>query len=185
VNSPGRTLYLLLSLISGCNEPRDQAGQFEARWVGSDTGKLFAPAIAEWCDSQRRLEIRAIRGDTGFALAIYPGPVLSPDTYLVVAPTGRDSVVPSARVGLRWFGATSIKGFRGDSGAVVLERTDSGQLSGSLAARASSISNNERVTVTGDFRNLAMIDQARGCIPESSPDTVQLGAEDTDADMVD
>jgi hypothetical protein len=179
---------LLLSLSLACDgsgSSKTQGGRFEARWAGSDTGQISAPAAAEWCDGQRRLEIRAIAGDTGVALAIYPNVILSPDTYPVAGPARSDSVAPSARVGLRWFGATAIKGFQGDSGAVVLERTDSGQLSGNVGVRARSVSNNDRVTVTGEFRNLTVVDQVRGCIPESPPDSMEQVIEPGDIDDVD
>lgn len=168
MNRPDPVLVVLLSLSLSCADPassKTQGSSLEVRWTGSDTGQISAPAAAEWCDGQRRLEIRAMGGDTGVALALYPNVILSPDSYPVVAPAKRDSVIPSARVGLRWFGATAIKGFQGDSGTVVLERTDSAQLSGNLSVRASSISNNERVTLTGEFRNLTVVDQVRGCNP--------------------
>lgn len=176
-------LALLLALAGACRAPagvKTQAGHLEASWSGADTGKISAPATAEWCEPQRLLEIRAIRGDTGVALAIYPGVVLSADTYRVVAPKGADSVVPSARVALRWFGATAINGFQGDSGTVVVERTDSGELSGTMAARASSVSNSQRVMVTGKFRNLNVVDQLRGCVPDSASDAPDTQSADTD-----
>jgi hypothetical protein len=188
VNRPGPALILLLSLSLACDgseSSKTQGGRLEVRWTGSDTGQISAPAAAEWCEGQRRLEIRATGGDTGVALAIYPNVILSPDTYPVAGPARRDSVVPSARVGLRWFGATAIKGFQGDSGTVVLERTDSGQLSGNVGARARSVSNNERVTVTGEFRSLTVLEQVRGCIPESSPDSIEQVIEPGDTDDVD
>jgi hypothetical protein len=178
-------LLLLLSPACDGSESKAPGGRLEARWAGSDTGRISAPAAAEWCDGQRRLEIRAIAGDTGVALAIYPNVILSPDTYPVAGPARRDSMVPSARVGLRWFGATAIKGFQGDSGAVVLEHTDSGQLSGNVGVRARSVSNNDRVTVTGEFRNLTVVDQVRGCIPESSSDSMEQVIESGDIDDVD
>src|SRR5918992_1340512 len=74
---------LLLSLSLACDgaDSTTPGGRLDARWAGSDTGQISVPAAAEWCDGQRRLEIRAIGGDTGVALAIYPNVVLSPDTY--------------------------------------------------------------------------------------------------------
>ena len=181
-------IALLLSLSLACDgsgSSKTQGGRLEARWAGSDTGRISAPGAAEWCEDQRRLEIRAIAGDTGVALAIYPNVILSPDTYPVVGPARRDSVVPSARVGLRLFGATAVKGFQGDSGTVVLERTDSGQLSGHMGVRARSVSNNDRVTVTGEFRNLTVVDQVRGCIPEAPPNSMDQVIESGDTDDVD
>ena len=180
----GRVI-LLLSLAGACRNVADsksQGGHLDAGWIGADTGQISAPAVAEWCDEQRLLQIRAIRGDTGLALAVYPGPVLSPDTYRVRLAVGADSVVPSARVALRWLGPTAINGFQGDSGVVVLERTDSGQLSGSVKARARSVSNSQRVTVTGEFRDLDVFSESRGCNAPSDTVEQELGA---DADEVD
>lgn len=161
-------VLLTLALISCRAAGSSREGELKARWTGSDTGQLSGFAVAEWCDEPRRLEIRTIKGDTGLALAVFPEVVLSPDTFRVVAAGAKDSTPPSARVALRWFGATAISGFQGDSGTVVLEQTDSGRLTGRLAARASSVSNSDRVTVTGDFENLAVIRQTRGCTADSA-----------------
>lgn len=185
---PDPVVLVLLAISLSCDgsvSSKNQGSSLEVGWTGSDTGQMSAPAVAEWCDEQRRLEIRALGGDTGVALAIYPNVILSPDSYPVVAPVPRDSVVPSARVGLRWFAATAIKGFQGDSGTVVLERTDSGRLSGKLGVRARSVSNTERVTVTGEFRNLTVLDQVRGCIPDSSLDSLEQDTVPADTDDVD
>jgi hypothetical protein len=170
---------LLTAALAACgaSEPA-RKGLFEARWTGSDTGQLAGSAVAEWCDEQRRLEIRTVRGDTGVAVAVFPEVVLAPDTYRVVLAGSRDSQPPAARVALRYFSPTAISGFQGDSGAVVLERTDSGQLTGRVAARASSVSNSDRVTLTGKFENLAVVPQSRGCTADSGFESAE--AADTD-----
>lgn len=174
-------LLLAVALASCRASESSREGHLKARWTGADTGQLSGFAVAEWCEEQRRLEVRTIKGDTGLALAVFPEVVLSPDTYRVVAAGSKDSVPPTARVALRWFGATAISGLQGDSGAVMLERTDSGQLTGELVARLSSVSNSDRVTVTGEFENLAVIRQARGCIADSALES----AEASDTDHVD
>lgn len=174
-------LLLAVALASCRASGPAPEGRLKARWIGADTGQLSGFAVAEWCEEQRRLEIRTIKGDTGLALAVFPVVVLSPDTFRVAAAGSKDTAPPSARVGLRWFEATAISGFQGDSGTVVLERTDSGQLTGRLAARASSVSNSDRVTVTGDFENLAVIRQVRGCAGDSALES----AEASDTDQVD
>jgi hypothetical protein len=174
---------ILLLWAGACHCSADSGidlGHLEADWTGADTGKISAPATAEWCEGQRLLEIRAIRGDTGFALVLYPPVILSPDTYPVRAPAGSDSAVPSARVALRWFGATTVSGFQGDSGAVVLERADSGELSGTVVARAISVVNNSRIAVTGAFQDLTVVDAKRGCIPETSDSAPALDDEPVD-----
>ena len=176
-----RGILLVMALAACRSSEPSRNGRLQARWTGADTGQFSALAAAEWCDDQRRLEIRAIKGDTGLAVAVFPEVVLSPDTYRVVAAGSKDSNPPSARVGLRWFGTTAINGFQGDSGTVVLERTDSGQLAGHLAARVRSVSNSDRVTVTGEFENLAVTPQSRGCIADSAVESAQSG----DTDRVD
>jgi hypothetical protein len=168
VSRSGRGWFLLFALAACRASEASKDGRLEARWTGADTGRLSGGALAEWCDEQRRLEIRTVEGDTGLALAVFPDVVLSPDSYRVVAPGSKDSVAPSARVALRWFGKTAINGFQGDSGILVLERTDSGQLTGRLAARGSSVSNSARVTISGEFQNLAVVPQGRGCTADST-----------------
>lgn len=167
---------VLLGLAAGCGSPETsgtQSGYLEARWTGADTGAVSVPAIAEWCEDRRLLEIRAVAGDTGVALAVFPSVILSADSYRVVAAT--DSTAPSARVALRLFAPTAIKGFQGDSGHVVLARADSGDLTGTFEARARSVTNTDLVTVTGSFRNLEIVPAMRGCDPDSEPgDTVDV-----------
>ena len=154
-----------------------QAGRLDARWTGADSGKISAPAAAEWCADRLLLEIRAIQGDTGLALALYPVDTIASDSYPVVEPTRADSARPSAGVALRLFSQTAIKGYQGDSGKVLLERSSSGQLSGSLAARARSVLNGEQIRLSGKFERVAVMPQERGCTPEP-PDTTPDSTED-------
>jgi hypothetical protein len=181
VSRPVSGLLLLLGLAACRASEASRKGHLEARWFGADTGRLSGGALAEWCDEQRRLEIRTIEGDTGLAVAVFPAVVLSPDSYRVVAPGSKDSAAPSARVALRWFGKTAINGFQGDSGIVVLERTDSGQLTGRLAARGSSVSTPDRVRISGEFQNLAVVPQGRGC----TADTTETDSEPADTERID
>ena len=174
-------LALGLSLVASCARsggPRSQAGRLEARWTGADTGKISAPATAEWCEGRRYLEIRSIQGDNGLGLALYPVDSIVPDSYRVVEPPRADSSRPSASVALRLFSQTAIDGFRGDSGTVILERSGSGQLSGRLAARARSVQNGEEISLSGKFEYLAARPQERGCTPEPA-DTAEMRADST------
>ncbi|MGH7509824.1 MAG: hypothetical protein ACREMZ_10170 [Gemmatimonadales bacterium] len=185
---PQQRLLLVLSLASGCNggvSSRSGAGHLEARWTGADTGAISAAAVAEWCDERRLLQIRAVRGDTGFAVALYPPVILALDSYPVLRPGARDSVVPSARVALRWFGPTSIEAYQGDRGAVVLEGTDSGNVSGSLQARARSVSTNDQITLTGTFRNLTIVPETRGCVSEPDPEEAGEDLDELDEEEYD
>jgi hypothetical protein len=156
--------------VSGCTS-REKAGarlgSITVAWIGSDTGALSAPAVAEWCDSLGMLELRAIRGDTGIALVLYPpDSVTTPAAvtrgdYPVVLPARADSSRPSAAIALRWFAETSIRGFRGDSGTVVLETTNPG--AGRFSARLGSATEGSKLRVSGSFQGLRVRPASAGC----------------------
>jgi hypothetical protein len=161
-----------------------RTGSLEVEWIGADTGKLSAPAVAEWCDGLKLLELRAIHGDTGIALVLYPsgsgtradsvvpGKSVPPGDYPVVPPERAGSRRPAAAVALRWFAETSIRGFRGDSGTVVLEATDPGASAGRFSAHLRSASEGSRLTVTGRFRGVTLTPAPKGCVggPSQEPD---------------
>ena len=183
------------ALACSCGEPAaSPTGSLEVEWIGSDTGKLSAPAVAEWCDGRKLLELRAIHGDTGIALVLYPsgsgtradsaarigsvprtgavaktdsvapGDSVTPGNYPVIAPERADSIRPSAAIALRWFAETSIRGFRGDSGRVVLETTGSGTSAGRFSAHLRSAAEGSRLTVTGSFQGLSVTTAPKSCV---------------------
>lgn len=173
----GRLAVSVLALATACsrNERADSEGAtLEAQWVGSDTGKLVAPVVAEWCDSLRVLELRAMHGDTGIALALFPADSLAAGDYPAVPPERGDSTRPSAAVAMRWFAETSIRGFRGDSGSVTLAAMGPGAGAGSFAARLRSTTEGSRLTVSGSFRGLTVRPAATDCagVPKNGVDTV-------------
>jgi hypothetical protein len=129
-----------------------------ARWTGTDSGRIDSPASAEWCDSLGLLEIRALAGDTGIGVAIYPKGALHPGRYPVVRPE-------AAAVALRWFAETSIRGFKAESGAVVLERAPPGTYSGRIEAFTKSVTDNAHVTIRGTLRELTVRPARAGCVP--------------------
>jgi hypothetical protein len=177
-------LAIVLAGLPGCNREtasRGGAGRIDVRWTGGEHGRLSGRATAEWCPVLRFLEIRAIRGDTGMALAIYPADTIIPGTYRVIDPARAESLPPAAGIALRWASQIAIKGFQGDSGSVVLDRAPSGELSGRITATARSVSDTQRVTIDGGFKDLTIRPQARGCAPPSKhpdedaePDDTQL-----------
>ena len=162
--------------LIACDRPSgsgEGAGGVVLEWTGSDTGRLVAPARAEWCDSLRLLEIRAVHGDSGVAVAVYPVTTARPDSYPVRPPDEADSAPPASAVALRWFAETSIKGFQSDSGLLVLERTD-GRVSGHLTAAMRSINDEMRLDLRGSFRDVRIARASRGCVSRPAaqpPDT--------------
>lgn len=148
-------------LVAGCGAGEPDApsgGSVEVQWVGSDTGRLVAPAEAEWCDSLRLLEVRAMRGDTGIAFVLYPSDSVAAGDYPWVPPERGDSTRPAAALALRWFAETSIRGFRADSGAVTVAAPGPppGAAAGRFGGTLRSATEGSRLTVSGTFRGLAV-----------------------------
>jgi hypothetical protein len=169
---------LMLGMACSRDNPAGSPGStLEVEWVGSDTGKLVAPVVAEWCDSLRVLELRAVHGDTGIALALYPAESATAGHYPIVSPERGDSSRPSSALALRWFAETSIRGFQGDSGSVSLAAGGSGAGGGSFAGRLRSTTEGSRLNVTGSFRGLTVRPAPPECagvakVPaDSEPDT--------------
>jgi hypothetical protein len=169
------------------------AGSLQVVWTGADTGKLSAPAVAEWCDSLRLLEVRAIHGDTGIALVLYPADSgvaagrVPPGKYPVSPPQRADSSRPAAAVALRWFAETSIRGFRGESGSVMLDTAGPGTGAGRFSAALRSATEGSRVNVTGSFTGLTITPAPPDCAgrprePEegTEPEDEQVDGESAD-----
>jgi hypothetical protein len=157
---------LVAVLLVGCQpgaKPRSSEGNLEIRWSGREHGRISALASAGWCAPRHVLEIRSIRGDTGIAFAIYPAETLSAGVYRVVDPVRAESLAPAAALALRWLTPKLVQGFRGESGSIRLERSRSGQVAGEVSARARSVVDTQRVTVTGSFRDLTLVLQPPQC----------------------
>jgi hypothetical protein len=160
-------LVTFVLLLAGCRlmpQRPAEAGHLEAKWSGSDGGKISTPASAEWCAARRLLEIRAVQGDTGIALALYPKDTLVAGRYRVMDPLKAESLPPAAAVALRWFTENAVKGFQGDTGTVFLDRSPSGELGGSISAGARSVVDTQRVTVKGTFEGLT-VRPSPDCVP--------------------
>jgi hypothetical protein len=187
---------LIGALACSSGKPADsRTGSLEVEWIGADTGKLSAPAVAEWCDGLKLLELRAIHGDTGIALVLYPsgsgtradsvvpGKSVTPGDYPVVPPDRADSRRPAAAVALRWFAETSIRGFRGDSGTVVLEATGPEASAGRFSAHLRSAIEGSRLAVTGSFKGVRVTLAPSDCVGGSSQDPAEpeaIGPEEFD-----
>jgi hypothetical protein len=168
----------------GCNRlltSRNEGGQIKVHWTGSETGGLSAPATAEWCSVLRQLEIRGIRGDTGFAVVLHPVDSITGREYRVMNPARAESLPPAAAIALRWAALTSVKGFQGESGSVVLQRTPTGAWSGRVTAAVRSVSDTQRLTIEGNFNDLLVRPQARGCTRPAEP--VDSGAQPSDTQL--
>jgi hypothetical protein len=162
----------VMALLFCGRQPAQEGPRVAVRWAGSDSGRIDTPASAEWCDTLALLEIRGVKGDTGIGVAVYPKGVLRPGRYRVMRPEAADTSRPAAAVALRWFAETSIRGFKAESGAVVLEQSPPGRYSGRIEAFARSVTDNAQVTVRGTLTQLTVRPSRTGCVPRPPrPDT--------------
>lgn len=141
-----------------------EAPRLELQWTGADTGRMAGPATAEWCGVLRMLEINAVAGDTGVALALYPTDSIRPDSLPVVRPELADSARPAAGVALRYFAETAVKGYQGDSGRVLVTVSATGQVSGRFSAALKSATDGSRLHAAGAFHDLRVRPATRGCV---------------------
>jgi hypothetical protein len=157
--------------LTACRAPDPpDDGHLELRWNGPHAGSLSGPATAGWCAHRKVLQVSAIRGDTGVALAVYPGKALEAGVYRVVDPMKAESIPPAASVALRMLSQNLVQGFQGDTGRVNLESSGSGRFSGSVSARARSVVDTQRIRLSGTFRDLRVVPDTAGCPPPEPPD---------------
>ncbi len=173
---PGLVLLaLVVSACSGAVKGSARGTRVEVAWTGADTGRLAGAAVAEWCGEPPRLEITAVQGDSGVGIVLYPTDTVRADSYPVLSPERADSSRPAAAVALRWFGETAVKGFRGDSGSVIVAPSPDGRLSGRFTAGFQSATDASRLHATGTFRNLTVVPPARGCPPHPAAEPSDTG----------
>lgn len=167
----------------------DGGGRLSIRWTGPDTTAFSSRAVAEWCGSLRLLEIRAVAGDTGTGIVLYPTDTIGPGVYPIRRPDVADtSRPPSAAVALRWFSKTTIMGYQGDSGRVTVERTPDGTLAGRFAVRARPLVTGSRLTATGTFEALRVVTAPTSCAGRQPADTARRdtsGADEAPGDSSD
>jgi hypothetical protein len=150
---------------------RTTAGpRLEVRWKGTDSATVRTTATASWCDSLNLLEIVALAGDTGIAIAIYPRDGIATGAYPVRLPAAADSAPPSSALALRWFSQTAVRGFQSDSGALSLTRESNGTLSGQFRAVAHPVNGKGTMRLTGSFSDLRERPATRGCSTAPQPE---------------
>jgi hypothetical protein len=175
----------------GCHSKSQDAGEgrLSVRWTGPDTAAFSSRAVAEWCASLQLLEIRAVAGDTGTGIVLYPADTIVPGVYPVHLPGEADSTKrPSAVVALRWFSKTTIMGYQADSGRVTVERTPDGSLAGRFAVAARLLVAGARLAATGTFEDLRIVAAPVTCAGRGPGDTAgrdTTGADEAEPDTSD
>ena len=103
---PGRLAGALIAAIAcGRGGP-----SMDISWTGADTGSVSLAASATPCGAGPGAH-RAVSGDTGVAIALYPADGPAPGTYPVSA--GAEAVAPpAASLGPRWGASSKMAAYR-------------------------------------------------------------------------
>jgi len=170
-------VWLLVSAL-GCHTPsREGGGRLSVHWTGPDTATFSSAAVAEWCAPLHLLEVRAVSGDTGAGIVLYPADTITPGVYPVRRPDVADTTLPpSAAVALRWSSRTTIMGYQADSGGVTVERTPDARLAGRFTIHARPLGTGSLLKGTGSFEGLRIVAAPAACAGRQRGDT---GTRDT------
>jgi hypothetical protein len=165
-------LFVLGAAGCGSKAEAPHGPRVSVRWTGADTAAFSARAVAEWCAPLHLLEIRAVAGDTGVGIALYPPDTVDAGMYPIRRPDAADTARErSAAVALRWFSKTTVMGFQGDSGSLVLERRPDASWGGRFTARARPLVTGARLHVTGIFDGLRVVPAPSDCAGRPPADT--------------
>jgi hypothetical protein len=180
----------LLTGALGCHAAAERAdGRLSVHWTGPDTATFSSTAVAEWCASLHLLEIRAVSGDTGAGIVLYPADTINAGVYPVRRPDVADtSLPPSAAVALRWSSRTTIMGYQADSGQVTVERTPDARLAGRFTVHARPLGTGSLLRGTGSFEGLRIVTAPASCAGRQRGDTVKrdtTGAAEAEPDRSD
>lgn len=158
-------VVLAVPLLVGCRRSTGpDAGEAAVEWRGSDRGRLTAAATAAHCPETGVVEVLAIRGDTGFGLAMFlkDSAVLAPGDYQVFQGATPSEYRPGATAGLRWFTGIDLAAFESSSGTVTVSAA-SGGLSGALTIRMQGVSSADTLAVTGRMKGVPVRQAGPGC----------------------
>lgn len=162
---------MTLTALAACRKPEavKDGPMLDLRWAGPtvDSAHVSVPASAEWCDSLRTVQIQGLRGDTGIAILVYPVKEFGPGRFPVVPPARADTAPPAAAVAIRWFAETAVRGFQGDSGAVIVRQDRAGSYTGTFELAAHSVTDPAHITIRGSFRGLTVRPGRRECVPKA------------------
>ena len=169
-------LGLFVFGAAGCTGKAEapRGPRVSVRWTGADTASFSARAVAEWCAPRHLLEIRAVAGDTGVGIALYPPDTVDAGRYPIRRPDVADTILPpSAAVALRWFSQTTVMGYQGDSGSVILERRPDGTLGGQFTAGARPLVTGRRLHASGTLDGLRVVAAPSDCAGRPPADSAK------------
>jgi major membrane immunogen (membrane-anchored lipoprotein) len=155
-------------LLSACGDSAGngkERGTLQAKWTGADKGGLVASASAAWCAATKTLRVVGIKQDRGVALSVPFADSIAAGDH----PLGPEGGAQNAQLALRLVSDSLVKGFRADSGVVVIGRYNKGEVSGHFQASLSDARGPDSLGVRGSFQGLPVRTAPAPCA--TLPDT--------------
>jgi len=157
---------LLLSACGVSAEGGAAKGTLHAKWTGVEKGELVAPASAAWCAAAKTLRVVGIKEDQGVALIVPFADSIREGSH----PMGGVGSAQKADLALRLVSSDLVKGFRADSGTVVIGRYNRGEVSGHFRAWLSDDQGSGSVGVRGAFEGLPVRSATAPCAALTNTD---------------
>jgi hypothetical protein len=129
-------------------------GTVDLEWTGSTKGHFIASAVGQWCKADSMLEVTAIRGDTGVAIALVTEDTLKPGQHPIVLPSVPVKWRPLARTAIRWIGKAELEGFEGSGGNVHVTELGRNTVSGRVDARLRAGNRRDTLRLIGTFTRI-------------------------------
>lgn len=149
-----------LALLAACKKPAatapadDAVGVISVQWAGAVRGKFNVRGSSRWCATDSLLEVSAIRGDSGFGMALIEPDSIRPGQHPVVAPSVPVPWRPMAIAALRWVTDTAVKGFEANSGNISVTEVQGGSVSGTIDVRLKQTDTDDTIRLTGRFTKI-------------------------------
>lgn len=160
-----RHLAIVALTLTACGRgPEVRPGDLDVVWHGAERGRFIAPLEAKHCAESGIVELLAIRGDSGFAAALFlkDSATIEPTEYQVVPGSLLEEPRPGASAALRWFAGTSISAFEGVAGRVTLSHTGV-VLSGTIEVKYQALDTPDTLRLTGTFSQVPVTMADSGC----------------------
>ena len=160
-----RAGFVAILVLSACNRaPKTRPGDLDVVWRGAERGRFIAPLVATHCPGSGQVELLAIRGDSGIAMALFlrDSAIVEPVDYPVFPGGQMAEPRPGAGFAARWFAATSISAFEGVSGKINLSLTGR-VLSGTVDVKVQSLDKPDTLRFIGGFSEVPLVAADSNC----------------------
>lgn len=157
--------YFVVPRLVGNGSPKIRPGTVVLDVTGRYRATMVLPAVVTWCPVTRVAELEAVAVDTGFAVALREGNVISKGPHPIFSvEMAPQAPRPNATAALRWLRVddTTVVAYRATSGHVDFSEAGT-TVSGTLQLHLRSVTGTDSIQVLGRFAGVKVTAMAAGC----------------------